>query len=283
MRRDRAQADLPTDPNNGGMVMATPRRERTIRVPALSLAAAAMVAVLCGTALASVGDALSDNTRGPQWTLVEDDPAALWLDEVNNRLELRAANPTSPTTDALYLSNGPSGFQIRTGSAFTVRVDYSYTQVGGGAIAMALGIGRDLAGTDSAAIGFVRSPSLSQDEALLTAYRVDDKETDGMAGYGNPTGTLTISYDPTKDILALGDALHSANLSGLVRGQWAADTVWVSFGGRGAGGLVASGDAWFTNFVATGDIVASPEPATLALVAFGTLGALFRRLTGRRG
>jgi hypothetical protein len=257
--------------------MDTPTRERAMRRLAPGLAAAAMVAILCGTALASVDDALSDNARSAQWTLVEDDPATLWLDEVNNRLELRAANPTSASTDALYLSNGPSGFQIRTTSAFTLSVDYSYVQGSGGAIALALGIGRDLAGTDSAAIGFFRSPSLSMDSALIAAHRVADAETDDLVGFGNSTGTLTISYDPTKDLLALGDALRSKSLSGLVHGQLAADTVWVSFGGRGEGGTLGSGDATFTNFVASGDIVPTPEPATLALVALGGLGTILRR------
>ena len=94
--------------------------------------------------------------------------------------------------------------------------------------------------------------------------------------FGN-SGTFTANYTSATDRLTLGVGGNTTNIDGVVRGQWNADQVWVSFGGRGNGLNLASGNAYLDNFTATGDIIAAPEPATLALVAVGGLGALLRR------
>ncbi|HUT61800.1 MAG TPA: hypothetical protein VNA25_28510 [Phycisphaerae bacterium] len=235
-----------------------------------------LLAVSASSPAAVVTDNFNDNSRSSQWTLVEDDPTKLWLAEANERLELCAASPTSSTTDALYLSNGTGGFQVKTDSNFTISIDYSFTSYSGtGLIGLDLGIGKDIDGNDSAAVAYFRSNTLG-DQALGAAYRVSDVQSTVFIGYVGTTGTLSIAYNSAIDRLTLGDGNNSTNLDNLVKGQWSADQVWVSFGGRGNGLTLANGNAYLDNLVVTGDIV--PEPATLSLLAL-SLPLLKRRRT----
>ena len=237
---------------------------------------AALVAITMAApaGAATVSESFTGATRGSDWLLVQDAPTALWLDQTGGRLELRSAGGGAASNDALYLSAGVPGIKLNTANDFALTIDYNFsgfTASPGGTIALALGIGRDLAGTDSAAIAFARSSVPFFDTGLAAAYRVDDVETQIPIAYAATSGTLSITYTSATDRLTLGDGTNSTNLDGLVRGQWAADDVYVSFGGRGSGLSLASGEAYLDNFSAT------PEPATLALLILGGAGALLRR------
>ena len=242
------------------------------------LSGALLVMAVSVPAAAAVDDNFDDNSMSSMWTLVQDDPARLWLEETNQRLELRANQPLSASNDALYLSDGPVGFQIKTSSDFAVSIDYSYTGfTGTGSIALDLGIGRDVAGTDSAAVAYFRSSNFILDGALGAAYRVSNVETVIPINYVGNVGTFTVSYASAIDRLTLGAGLDTIDLDGLVKGQWNADKVWVSFGGRGDGLVLASGDAFLDNLTVTGDYVIIPEPAGLALLLAGSALLLKRR------
>jgi hypothetical protein len=241
-----------------------------------------LLAIAAAPAVAAISDNFNDNSTGSQWSLVQDSPVKLWLEETNQRLELRAADPTSSSDDALYLSSGTSGFQLKTSSDFSASIDYNFgafTPATGGSIALVFGIGRDLAGTDSAAIGYSRSSNALFDGALGAAYRVANVQTNILVAipFFDSSGTFTVNYTSATDRLTLGANGSTANIYNVVQGKWNADKVWVSFGGRGSGLNLASGNAYLDNFTATGDIVAAPEPATLALVAAGGVAALLRR------
>jgi hypothetical protein len=247
----------------------------------LCLSCVLLLATAATPAVAAISDNFSDNSTGGQWTLVQDSPAKLWLAETNQRLELRALDPTNSSDDALYLSSGASGFQLKTSSDFSASIDYNFgafTPATGGSIALVFGIGRDLAGTDSAAIGYSRSTTPLLNGALGAAYRVADVQTNVLiALFFANSGTFTVNYTSTTDRLTLGANGSTTNIDGVVKGQWNADQVWASFGGRGNGLNLASGNAYLDNFTATGNIVAAPEPATLSLLALGGMGALARR------
>lgn len=226
-------------------------------------------------------DSFNDNSIGNAWTLYEQEPANLYLTETNQRLELTANYPTNAAVDALYLSNGSNGFRLSTASDFEMSIDYYYgtTLSGTGGIGLVFGIGEDVAGTNSAAVGLGRINSILPSENTAIAWRVNNTQnTQFLAAGVSESGTITISYDAGTDLLTFTTPDGSDSLSGVVAGDWAADSVWVSFGGRG-GGLSFTGDnAYFDNFVITeGVVLPVPEPATLVLIAAGGAGLLARR------
>lgn len=251
-----------------------PYSARFMCVPFLLLMA------LSGPAPAAIVDNFDDNSMSSMYALIEDDPNKLWVEEANQRLELRSSGPGSIHNDALYLSSGPSGIQLLTSSDFQISIDYSFTSFSGtGGVALDLGIGRDLAGTDSAAVAFYRSSTAIMDMGLGVAWRVNDVQQELPIGYVNSSGTLTVVYDSSIDRLTLGldDGVHTTNLDNLVKGQWGADRVWVSFGGRGEGLILASGEAYLDNLLVDGTWIVIPEPGSLVLLALGGFGLLSRR------
>lgn len=231
--------------------------------------------VLSGpAAAATITDDFNDNSMSTAYALIEDDPNALWLEETNQRLELRSAGGGVSSNDAIYLTNGPVGYQLLTANDFQITIDFSFTAfTGTGTIAADLGIGRDLDGKDSAAVAFLRSSNGVIDMGLVAAWRVNDVQQEGPIGYANPSGTFKIAYDSSLDRLTLGlnDGVTTTNLDNLVKGQWSADKVWVSFGGRGEGLTLASGNAYLDNLAVDGEYIVIPEPAALSLLAVGGL------------
>ncbi len=235
-----------------------------------------------------MSDDFNDNTRGPQWSLVEDVPLSesngLGVLEQGQRLEAIAEAPQSQSTDALYLSNGTAGFKLATDTDFEIAIEYSFpANAGSGtshgdAMLLVLGVGRDLDGTDSAAMGFGYTNFLGSILGGLAAgYRVNDVQTLVPISGGSSAGTLVVSYDASEDDLTLGDGTNTFVLADTVSnpGQWNADELFVSFGVRGNGFTLASGDAWLDNFdMRSGRLVAVPEPSVLALLACGGLAGL---------
>lgn len=231
-----------------------------------------------------LSDNFNDNALGSYWTLLEDSHSTLSLVEQNNRLEVIASSPSSLSTDAIYLSNGLNGFQISTSHDFLISIDYSYTGIaipGSGlfdAISLVLGVGRDLDGTDSAAIGV--APLFN---TLYTgaAFRTDDVQTPAPIGSAPTSGTMFVSYDAETDDLLLGLMTigRSFKLEDTVVGKWNASSLWVSFGARGNGYTLVSGNASLDNFQITeGGVTPVPEPATSTLFLAAGAICLWRRL-----
>lgn len=237
-------------------------------------------------------DNFDDNSTGSEWVIVTDNPSQLSVAEVGGTVRVLATNSTVPTNDALYISSGADGFRMLTSANFELRIDYSFTSfqssVDGGAFGLVFGIGRDLPdGTDSAAIGFGLTDFGAVIANGVTAqYRTDDVASSLSALPGSTTGTFLITYTASIDRLIMGTlGGYSVIYDGLVQGQWEAASVYVSYGGRGAGFVTAGSDAFFDNFqVVSG--VAIPEPGSLGLVAgasalFGSVAFGRRRSGGR--
>ncbi|MEM7577540.1 MAG: PEP-CTERM sorting domain-containing protein [Planctomycetota bacterium] len=221
-------------------------------------------------------DNFDDGTIAPAWTLLHDAPGQLDLLEQDGRLDVFANNPSSNAIDALYLSNGPAGFRLDTGSDFEITLDYnltnfdSATAVIGDNIGLTLGVGRDLDGNDSAAIGFgatvqslLGNPFLGT--ALVAGYRVDDIQTEQpLTLFGPEIATFRIAYDAAGDDLTLGvtdPAQPVFVLQDTVRGLWEADELFMSFGARGGGFVFGPGDAWLDHFrVVSGNLLPLTNP-----------------------
>ncbi|MBN1911376.1 MAG: PEP-CTERM sorting domain-containing protein [Pirellulales bacterium] len=232
-------------------------------------------------------DNFDDNLQGTAWSLIEDAPGTLDLVEQNGRLETIASPGGSANDDALYLSNGPDGFRLATDTDFVLTIDYSFTGFNGSAsanfdaIGLVFGVGRDLDGTDSAAIGYGVGNLLGTFPVGSTvAHRTNDVQSASPLTIGGPaTGTFTISYDASGDDLWFSDGVNSSSLDDTVVGQWGADSLYVSFGARGSGFTLTSGNAYLDNFnVVSGRVVQSvPEPSTWALLLGGALAAAVLR------
>ena len=249
--------------------------------PILPFLAAAGLALGVARAASAQSDDFNDGLVGPQWSLVVDDPANLNIVETGGQAVVTATTGGDANNDAIYLSNGPSGFKLSTASDFSLSIDYSFPSQAGTAglapgLALVLGVGRDLDGTDSAAVGYGYATVLPNVTvaAGVFAFRSGDVQSPPQANLLFPSsGTLTMSYDAAADLLSstAGDALPFT-LADTVRGVWGAGSLYVSFGARGSGIQTPAGGATLDNFLVTsGVIVPVPEPALLSVVALGLL------------
>lgn len=225
---------------------------------------------VCPLANAQTSDNFDDNLAGPQWIRLTDAPGSLDLTETNSRLEATSAPSTNPTNDALYLSD----FRLSTASDFEIAIGYTFTaaspeNITGSALTLVFGVGRDLDGTDSAAIGFgylTRTFFGNTISAAGTggAHRTSDQQTEVVLGFGPDTGTFVVTYNAATDSLTLGDGTRSFSLDTKVRatvasGGWNASSLLVSFGIRGSGFTVGSGDATLDDFtVRYGHVLSTP-------------------------
>jgi hypothetical protein len=254
-------------------------RKRTFNGTSFVLCAWVLV---ISTATFGQSDNFDDNSIGAQWTLIEDSPSTLSLLEQNQQLEVIASAPPTADIDAIYLSNGASGFKLSATEDFKISIDYSYTgaqSLGASldVISLVLGIGRDLNGTDSAAIGV----GLTGFNILgyAAAYRINDQQNIVTLGIPPATGNIFVSYDASEDDLTLGLTGASSHLlDDTVVGLWSANSLLVSFGARGEGHTLVSGNASLDNFlIESGTVLPIPEPATATLLLFAAALGLSRR------
>ncbi|MCE5324837.1 MAG: PEP-CTERM sorting domain-containing protein [Planctomycetaceae bacterium] len=248
---------------------------------------AVVVAIAAPMAAAAVTDTFTGTTIAPYWTVLADDPATLSLEQ-NDQLNVLATGPGSASNDAIYLSNGPAGFRLKTDGDFLITIDYAVTSfTGTGSIALDLGVGKDLDGQDSAAIGFMCSSNPLFNQGLGAAYRINDVETSVPINYVPASGTLLVQYEAATDTLTLGlndaNEFHRVGVANLVRDTWDAESLWVSFGARGQGLVFSGGNATLDNLNIVGHISEIPEPTTLALILTGGFLAIVNRRRRRSG
>ena len=228
------------------------------------LPAVIMFVGTCGIANADLrSDNFNDNSQGATWRKVEQDPGNCWVDETNNRLEVRATG-SAWDRDALYASNWDliptDNFQVKV-SFYNSVVSWDWNEV-----YIGIGFRKHLENFNQDYIYL----AAGCDENYL-AFWYEHVE-DGHPVIGNwksrssNSGTLYISYDASKDELYLSDTGYgSANswktFSGILQGTWGGRLIGVGIGGSSEGEVMSPGQAYLDDFLVDDATLCTGIPA----------------------
>ena len=209
-------------------------------------------------------DDFDDGVKGDMWYLIEEDPQAVWLDETNQRLEVRCVDAPGDLDADCY----SRGWRLSTAQDFAVQVDWHHSAV--------------LPNGECGAYLMVANPEDMDSEVDVdvyncygeTGYETESNNIDGQDDYhyhgprAVDNGKFYVSYDSGNDRLHLSvngywqpEDANSGDwvLDGVVHGSWAADSVVIRLGAWAFSATVASGEVYFDNFeVRQGTLVVPP-------------------------
>jgi hypothetical protein len=185
------------------------------------------------------------------WNFFQESPN-VWLDETNQRLEVRSTADVNEYRSA-YLANG-WGFSTADNFSFktdfhnnsTLRPPYFFASV-------TLGLFKDWSNILIIQADYEvdeYADSYFHYELTIADSNVDAKDKER----NTDDGTLYISYDASKDELYLSDTGYWATnawvtIPGLLKGEWGNHVVVPFLAGSAENGVLASGDAYLDNFV----------------------------------
>jgi hypothetical protein len=240
----------------------------------ITICAVAIMVFVTSVAYALPSDNFNDNSINPTlWILQEDDHNNAWLDEVNQRLEFRSTANANDVT-AIYLANN---WGLLPTDDFSLRVDFHEPlTIGDSGSSVALGVAKDE--DNYVLIGAGRDNSGS-----YFWYNIESGGSyeDGGVVRDVSDGTLYISYNATGDELYLSDTDYGSSdalftIEDLLQDEWGSVAVGPFIGGWSDSMILASGQAYLDNFVVDSGAYI-PEPATIALLGFGSLTLLRRK------
>ena len=226
---------------------------------------------VCNIANADLrSDNFNDNSKGGMWGLfgVSEPPSAetwfsanggpcnIWLDEINERLEVRTNSGVVDET-AVY---GSSNWTIITTEDFQMKIDFFHNASTGDPnfSFVFLGIIADF--------DFLLFPERYNYIELAAGYSGSNRifyyerggkdtiyDDDWKLRYSDG-GTLYISYDASLDELYLSDTGYGSvsawkTVSGVIQGQWGRKMVGIAIGGNSDGAELNSGQAYLDDFV----------------------------------
>lgn len=197
----------------------------------------------------TLADDFSDNLLGDLWRSVSADSTNCRLEEVNQRLELRATS-TNRGTSAYCLADG---WQIDPTGDFSFKVDYHFSLLSNADSWLFLGVTADANNLEEHYVKI----GVGCDRQYPYVWFESVEGVDGQMDFGGrrqDDGTLYMSYDAAKDELYLStDGYGSENawavVSDLLKGTWKGGLLTVFLGGGADGVAISSGDAWFDNFI----------------------------------
>lgn len=216
-----------------------------------------LITICVVTAMTSVvyalpSDNFNDNSMDTSlWNLYEGDHNNAWLDETNERLEMRSTT-SADDAGALYVAND-WGFLPTADFSFKVDFHYSLTVHG----SVLLGLAKDIEDNDV----WLEAGYYGAAEPYPAFFW--DAFVNGVIFYGEyikprslDDGTLYISYNAATDDLYVSDIGYGAGnawgtIPGLVQGAWDADMVIPLLGGCSGelDGTLPSGVAYLDNFI----------------------------------
>jgi alpha-tubulin suppressor-like RCC1 family protein len=207
---------------------------------------------------AGISDDFNDNRRGDLWQLQGEDLLNCWLDEVNQRLELRATSKATGL-DALYVADD---WRIDPGHNFSLRVDFHFGTVTDRAGWLVLGLTPDV--NDLHARYVKLEAGCDRQYPYFWYEAIDGKrKQSGFVERRANDGTLYMSYDAAMDTLYLSTVGFGvkeawAAIPGVLQGSWRATGLRVFLGGGAEGMSVNSGDAYLDNLrLESGNLIAA--------------------------
>ena len=207
-------------------------------------------------------DDFNDNSMNTSlWNLFESDPCNEWLDETNQRLEMRSTADANDT-GTVYFANG---WGFLTANNFSFKADFhnSFTSdiniPAWANVMLGLAKGSNLAAARNnnveveAAWDTGRTGGSSPASVFGYSYTVDGNESSFQEQRNSIDGTLYVSYDAGADELYLSHIGYwktnaSAVIPGLLKGEWGSAIVSPFLGGSTYVSL-DSGVAYLDNFV----------------------------------
>jgi hypothetical protein len=201
------------------------------------------------TRTAGVADNFDDGKRGSLWGLLDSDTSACWLDEVNQRLELRATTKTRVST-AYYVSNN---WRIDPAGDFSFKIDFHYGLDTDPTGWLSIGLTPDINDLNPHHVEF--GPGCGSSYPHVWYEAIDGTRTESnFIDRSENDGALYVSYDAALDRLYLSTSGYGARyawgvVSGLLKGSWDSRPIWLYIGGGSDGQEIKSGDAYLDNFV----------------------------------
>jgi hypothetical protein len=214
-------------------------------------------------------DNFNDNSMDTSlWSLYQESPAVVWLDETSQRLELRS---TGVHNDA-YADYYANAWGFSPTDDFSFRIDFEHDQIPPAIpgdqdwdFSVHLGLAKDWDNEIFLEAGYgVAGPTTAHSffycATIVDGYEDAKGEVDKVTDYG----TLYISYDADNDELYLShtgywDTNAWITIPGLLRGEWDASLVFPYIGGWSDGVALNPGNAYLDNFVVDSGFIA-PSP-----------------------
>jgi len=194
-------------------------------------------------------DDFEDGEPEPLWFVYEVDPDLVRIREVNGRLET-LASAQAQNVDAFYVSDG---WRLDVTKEFAIRVDFHFSHQGGGDGRVTIGV---IPSLDSSAMQWAELEAGCFDTGPFYLYEVRDRTwvQERVADRFSDGGTLYMSFNPDTDELyfshsGYGKANAWQTVTGLLKGRWASEPVYVILGGGSDQVILDAGDAYLDNFV----------------------------------
>ncbi len=230
-------------------------------------------------ARASLMDNFNDNSIDTSlWNLYQEDSAKVWLNETNQRLELRA-EIADTSANADYYANA-WGFSPKDNFSFKVEFKHNtdsltYQDDDDWDFSVHLGLAKD--GDNEVFLetgyGVAQQPSDSHSFFYCATIIDGDEDSKGEKNKAIDSGTLYMSYDADIDELYLSDTGYWkddswSTITNLLQNEWGGSVVFPYIGGWSDGVKLESGDAYLDNFVVDSGTVV-PAPGAFLLCSMG--------------
>jgi len=200
-------------------------------------------------------DDFNDNSKGSMWGWfwIGQGPSTTWLDETNQRLELRATSAAVDNT-AIY---GSVGWGIVTAEDFQMKIDFYHSSTQNQSVVFIAIVNN---------FDLIRFPETGDYIQIGAGYSSDFQifayerganlvpiEQDAKFRPLN-SGKLYISYDANLDEVYLSETGYGSvnawkTVTGVIQGVWGRSVVGVAVGGNSDGVALSSGQAYLDNFV----------------------------------